>query len=229
MDVRTLDGHGGTQVELDLCTPCRAFWFDKYENLRLSPGATLTLFTVIGDAPARQTPLAEHLHCPRCQSRLRATHDVQRATRFRYWRCERGHGRFITFFDFLREKDFIRPLSTAQIAELRQQVRNVNCSNCGGAIDLAHGSTCPHCGSPLSMLDMQHAAHVVETLRAAAAPKPLDPSLPMDLLRARQEAESAFARASDSRALATETWWRDASSAGLVEAALGVVARWVKS
>ncbi len=228
METSTLEGHGGTRVELDACPACRAFWFDKYESLRLSPGATLALFQMIGDTPPRRSALSDNLHCPRCQARLLPTEDIQRHTRFRYWRCDRGHGRFITFFDFLREKDFIRPLSPEQIAQLRQQVQTVNCSNCGGPVDLTTGSTCPHCGSPLSMLDMEQAGRMVAALRDAAAPKPIDPALPVELARVRAETEAAFAKASGTGGLATDTWWRDASSRGLVEAALGVVSRWVK-
>jgi hypothetical protein len=198
METKTLEGHAGTHVELDVCTNCRAFWFDKYESLRLSPGATLTLFQMIGDTPTRRTALSDNLHCPRCQSRLLPTQDVQRNTRFRYWRCERGHGRFITFFDFLREK-----------------------------IDLARGASCPHCGSPLSILDMEQAGRIVTQLREAAAPKPIDPALPMELARAREEVEAAFAQASG-HGFDTDPWWREASSRGLVEAALGVVAGWMK-
>ena len=107
------------------------------------------------------------LKCPRCRSRLLDTQDMQRNTRFSYSRCPHGHGRFTTFFNFLREKDFVRPLSAAQLDELRQHVQTVNCSNCGAPIDLAHASSCGHCGSALSILDMQQAEKVVEQLRRA--------------------------------------------------------------
>jgi hypothetical protein len=48
-------------------------------------------------------------------------------------------------FDFLREKNFIRPLTPEQIAELRRNIQIVNCSNCGAPIDLARGAACGHC------------------------------------------------------------------------------------
>jgi len=128
--------------------------------------------------------------------RLVPATDRQRNTRFRYGRCPRGHGRFITFFDFLREKDFVRTLSAQQVAELRAQVQTVNCSNCGAPIDLAATSSCGHCGSPLSMLDMRQADALIAQLRAAAtAPAAVSPTLPLDLLMARREAERACARA----------------------------------
>ncbi len=49
MAAQTLDGHLGTTVSIDLCLPCQAFWFDSQESLRLSPGAVLRLFRIIGE------------------------------------------------------------------------------------------------------------------------------------------------------------------------------------
>ncbi len=117
-----LDAHYGATVQLDACHACHGLWADDRETLRLTPGATLQLFELIHDrrADARH-PLATRLQCARCDLRLMDTHDRQRDTPFRYWRCGRRHGRFITFFDFLREKDFVRPLSPAQVAELRRR------------------------------------------------------------------------------------------------------------
>src|SRR5688500_4784657 len=118
----TLDGHQGTRVDLDLCAPCHMIWFDRYESLRLMPGAVLQLFRLIGAAGHSTSPIPKQMTCPRCSTRLVKTNDRQRNTAFRYWRCAQEHGRLTTFFDFLREKDFIRPLSPPQIAELRRQV-----------------------------------------------------------------------------------------------------------
>src|SRR5919109_1451256 len=161
MHEETFDGHLGRSVEVDLCFSCQAFWFDARESLSLTPGSTLRLFKLIGDRSGRSQPSeADLAKCPRCRGRLRQTHDMQRATRFQYLRCPNGHGRFITFFDFLREKDFIRPLSAAQVAELRRNVQAVNCSNCGAPVDLGRGSVCAHCGSPLSMLDLGRASEL---------------------------------------------------------------------
>ena len=104
---------------------------------------------------------------PALPGALRRTQDMQRTTRFEYFRCPNDHGRLIAFFDFLKEKDFIRPLTPQQIAELRKNVQIVNCSNCGAPVDLAKGSDCAHCGSPLSMLDMNQAERLVAQLREA--------------------------------------------------------------
>lgn len=219
----TLPGHHGTTVIIDICRRCQAIWFDGHESLRLSPGGTLQLFRLIGEAAASAPqPAVATLRCPRCSLRLRPVEDRQRTTRFRYHRCPQGHGRLITFYDFLREKDFIRPLSADQIAQLRAHVQTINCSNCGAPVDLAHESRCGHCRSPLSMLDLGHATALVEQLRASEAPKAVDPALPLELLRARLDAAQALDR------LATaDAWYVDVPSEGLLGAGLRALARWI--
>jgi hypothetical protein len=165
-----LDGRLGTPLEIDLCPACRAMWFDQYEDLRMAPAATLKVFGIISEQPAAApAPLAGVLRCPRCQSRLLPTHDLQRTTPFQYWRCDAGHGRLMTYVDFLREKDFIRPLTPQQLDQLKQNVQTINCSNCGAAIDLAKDSVCAHCGSAISMLDLQQMARTIDQLHTAAA------------------------------------------------------------
>ena len=222
MTSHTVQGQLGRPVTVDLCQPCQALWFDLRESLQLTPGATLMLFRVIGEHVATPQAIeAETAKCPRCKARLRRTQDLQRSTRFEYFRCPHDHGRLTTFFDFLKEKDFIRPLTPLQIAELRQNIQVVNCSNCGAPIDLAQTSDCAHCGSPLSMLDMQQAETLVARLREAdRADKPIDPALPLALARARRETEEAF------KGLPRDTVWLDEGrSFGLVGAGLSALAR----
>ena len=225
MSAETLDGHLGTAVAIDLCQPCQMFWFDTRESLKLSPGAVLKLFRIVGEqALAPHGNLIGNPVCPRCSTRLLQTHDRQRNTRFRYLRCPRDHGRLITFFEFLREKDFIKPLSARQIEELRKNVQIVNCSNCGAPVDLAKGDACAHCGSPLSMLDMKQAGALVAELREAEqTARAIDPTLPLQLLQARQRVESAF-ESFDRR----PNWFEDVSKGGLVAAGLSSLARWLK-
>ena len=226
MQEQRLDGHNGRAIVIDLCHPCQSFWFDTHESLSLTPGSTLVLFRAIGEHAARPVPSrADLAKCPRCRARLRPTHDMQRTTRFEYLSCPHGHGRLTTFFDFLREKNFIRPLTTEQIAELRRNIQIVNCSNCGGPVDLAHGGACSHCGSPLSMLDMEQAEALVAQLRRAdeRATQPIDPALPLAMARARREGELAFAGLEGD-----EVWLRDVTHSGLVAAGLSAIARWLK-
>src|ERR1700730_7464350 len=176
----TLEARLGTTLEIDMCSLCRAIWFDRFEDLHLTPGATLKIFKVISEPAGRPTaPFPTVLHCPRCHARLLLTHDMQRRTPFQYWRCDNGHGRLMTFGNFLQEKYFVRPLTPQQLEELRQNVQTINCSNCGAAINLVNDSVCAHCGAAVSMLDLQQMARTVGQLQAAAAgPQPADGPTP---------------------------------------------------
>lgn len=220
-----LDGHLGRSIEVDLCERCQSFWFDGKENLQLTPGATLALFRAIGEHVRKpEAQHAEVVKCPHCKARLRRVQDMQRNTRFSYFRCPNHHGRLTTFFDFLKEKDFIRPLTPQQIAELRKNVQIVNCSNCGGPIDLAKGSACAHCASPLSMLDMNQAERLVEQLKAAdSGNKMVDPALPLALARARAETEAAFKGLPGH-----DPWTNEGWSMGLVGAGFSELIRLLK-
>ncbi|MGE3176378.1 MAG: hypothetical protein AB7O32_02820 [Vicinamibacterales bacterium] len=222
MTEHRLDAHQGRTVDVDLCAACQAFWFDGYESLQLTPGATLRLFRVIGEqAAARRQPLSDASRCPRCRAALIRTHDMQRNVAFQYFRCPSRHGRLIAYVDFLREKNFVRPLTADQVAELRRHVQTVNCSNCGAPVDVAHRSTCAHCGSPLSILDPAQASALVAQLQAAdEASRTIDPLLPLRLEQARREVDAAFARQRESGPdLGTD----------LVMAGLGALAGWLKS
>jgi hypothetical protein len=130
----------------------------------------------------------------------------------------------ITFFNFLREKQFIRPLSPQQLDELRQNIQMVNCSNCGAPIDLVTGSSCTHCGSPVSMLDMKQAEQMIAQLQQADRhDQPIDPTLPLQLEHATGEVEASLSSWQNDA-----DWWKNASSTGLVEAGLTAAARWLK-
>lgn len=217
MQAQMLDAHLGREVEVDLCTPCQSLWFDMRENLQLTPGATLAVFQLIGERAGRPIPQDRDIaRCPRCHAQLRRTQDMQRATRFEYFRCPNDHGRLITFFDFLKEKDFVRALTPQQIAELRRNIQSVNCSNCGAAVNLAAEAACGHCRSPLSMLDLHQAERLVAQLQAAdRTGRPIDPALPLALARARRETDRAFQGLPGDEDWDNETW-----SFGLVGAGL---------
>jgi hypothetical protein len=225
MQTHQLDARLGREVPIDLCTGCQSLWFDGRESLQLAPGATLTLFRLIGERVGR--PVVgdgDIARCPRCRAQLRRTQDMQRSTRFEYFRCPNNHGRLTTFFEFLKEKDFVKPLTPQQVAELRQSVQTVNCSNCGAPIDLATGSNCAHCASPLSMLDVHQAEKLVAQLRDADRPdQTVDPALPLALARARRESEAAFSGLPGHADWDSEMW-----SMGLVGAGLSALMRLAK-
>lgn len=217
----TLGTRLGAQITVDVCAPCQAFWFDQHTDLQLSPAATLELMKYIGEHSSSSKPaLSQTLRCPRCGTALTLAHNMARSVRFTYWQCPNEHGHFILFFEFLKEKNFIHPLSPAEIQQLRVSIQTVNCSSCGAAIDLRSNSACPYCHSPIAILDLNQQQQMLAQLKEAAAPKPADPMLPFKLARAKMEASAVFAEHDDQ-------WWIDARSGDLVQAGLNTVARWL--
>ena len=84
---------------------------------------------------------------------LKSTTDLAKGGRFSYSRCANGHGRLISFTQFLREKNFIRSLQPHEIAALSVRVKQIRCSSCGGPVNLESDKACTHCGSAISVLD----------------------------------------------------------------------------
>jgi hypothetical protein len=161
--VETYSGAGGLGV--GSCAPCNLFWFDQSGSIGLTPRAVLGLFQYIGTAAAAaRTPPASTYRCPRCSDALALTYDLQRSTRFTYWRCANDHGQLFTFNMFLREKNFIRSPSLAELNKLRETVRQISCSQCGGPIDLAKDTACTHCGAPIALIDPDGVAKAVHDL-----------------------------------------------------------------
>jgi Transcription factor zinc-finger len=169
MTTQTVEALVSTRpVEIDTCPACRLFWFDQWESTNLAPRAVLSLFQYIGRAGGQApTPLVSSFNCARCGNALEFTRDLQRTTAFTYWRCSLGHGRLISFNQFLREKNFIRAPSPVELARLRETVKQISCSQCGGPIDLAADSACSHCGAPIAMIDPDSVAKAIHELTLA--------------------------------------------------------------
>ena len=217
----TLDGRLATHITVDVCTACQSFWFDQHTSLQLSPASTLKLMKFIGEHSSTTKPtLSGVLHCPRCPGQLSLAHDMVGNMRFTYWTCANGHGKFIGFFDFLKEKKFIHALSPQEIQQLKLTVQTVNCSSCGASIDLQNNSACPYCHSPISMLDMKQQQQMLAQLQDAASPRPVNPTLPLQLAMATERTSALFDTHDDQ-------WWQDAGSGDLVQAGLKLVARWI--
>jgi hypothetical protein len=166
------------EVTLDICFPCQSIWFDHYESAQLTPGATIELFRMIHEHGSEASrPLSANARCPVCAKKLMFTHDVQGTNRFTYDRCPDWHGRFITFFHFLREKHFVRSLSGPEIERLRATVKQVRCSSCGAPVNVEKDGACSHCRAPLSILDADAVERTLGELGAKergrrAAPSP---------------------------------------------------------
>lgn len=218
----TLDSRLGIPITAEVCPPCQAFWFDHGKDFQLSPRSTLELMKYIGEHTSPAKPvLRQDLTCPQCGGTLTLAHDIARNVRFTYWNCPNDHGHFIGFFEFLKEKNFIHPLSPQEIQKLRESVHSVNCSSCGASIDLAANSVCPYCHSPITMLDLKEQQQMLEQLKQAAQPKPVDPTLPLKLAMVERQTEAQLQGVDDD-------WWGDARSSGdLVQAGLNLIARWL--
>lgn len=157
-------------LQVASCAPCNLLWFDQSGSISLTPRAVLGLFKYIGEAALGQrTQLSSTFHCPRCSGALALTYDLQRSTRFTYWRCADDHGQLFTFNQFLREKNFIRSPSLAELNKLRDTVRQISCSQCGGPIDLTKDTACTHCGASIALIDPDGVAKAVHDLTAGNA------------------------------------------------------------
>ena len=173
MAAQSVEGYGALEpIEINACEPCSLFWFDKLESVRLTPKSVIGLFQFIGKAGSARRTIVAQFNCPRCALPLAPTHDLQRATRFTYWRCNRDGGQLITFNQFLRQKNFIRMPTPAELAKLRSTVRQIACSQCGAPIDLSTDSACTHCGSPIALIDPDGVTKALQELAAGSTAPP---------------------------------------------------------
>jgi rubrerythrin len=179
-------------VTVDVCGTCGGLWFDASESPQLSRAATRELLAHVAALGTTQRAPVSPPACPRCGKRLAHAHDVQRTTRFAYWRCASGHGRFTPFAQFLREKDFVRPLGPEELARLRALIGSIRCSGCGAPVDLGHHAACPYCGCAIEGLDP-------EAIRRTLAS--LDPVAPRAMPAAAAAAFAAALAAATSRSV----------------------------
>ncbi len=191
----TLEGQYGRVIGIDVCHACNGVWFDGHEDLHLSPAGVVTLFEAMGRAAGgARTAMARRKPCPRCQTGLLRSHDRVRDTRYEFFRCAVGHGRFMTFAAFLRARHFVRDLSAAEVRELGVRVAVIKCVNCGASVDVRTGSACGFCQSPVAVLDEGQLARTLAELEAAAAQRAtVDPSWPLRAAQARRQTEAVFA------------------------------------
>jgi hypothetical protein len=143
------------RLRVDLCFGCCLIWFDQNESAQLAPAAVIELFQQIHvRRDMARTPVSSSLSCPRCAQRLILTHDLCKSGPLTYFRCPADSGRLTPFFQFLREKQFLRALTPVELQRVRVEVKQLQCSNCGAPIDLEHSTSCSYCGSAIAMLDV---------------------------------------------------------------------------
>ena len=193
----------GDTLELDICFACQGLWFDRHENLKLTPAAVVELFRLMHVHRTDQhQPLADAMACPRCVRPLEKGFDVVRSGRYMTYRCTRQHGRFSTFSSFMVEKGFVRQLTRPEIADLAQRVGAIYCTSCGAPVDIRKDHACPHCRAAFSLIDPDAVMRVMEgyaqaDARAKAVGAPASPvdigdalvALERDRTRAERERE----------------------------------------
>jgi hypothetical protein len=197
MQRRTFARKALGHVDLDMCFPCHAIWFDPYESTALTPGAVIALFREIQSHPEQPPrPLAERCRCPKCRKVLVLAHDLQRANRITYYRCADGHGRLSTFVQFLREKSFVRSLTAGEIDQLRVHVAQVRCSSCGAPVNVERDAQCGYCRAPIAILDADAVKRTLAELDAAERSRQrVDPQAAIDGLLAGKRTERRLAMA----------------------------------
>ena len=212
MTKRAHASHDAGPVCLDLCYPCHAIWIDRSESAQLAPRAVIELFRDIhGRDDGERRALAPRLACPRCRVVLVLTHDFTRSGPFSYYRCPKGHGRMTPFFQFLREKHFVRSLNPAELARLRAEVRRVNCSACGAPVDIQRDTYCKFCMAPIAVLDADAVEKALREWSDADARRPV-PS------RERIAAAMLDSKIAEARVRGADRWLPagDAATAGSV-------------
>ena len=187
MEPLTLRAHLGTPLQIDVCWGCQVIWFDPMESVALSAQSVIELFRRI-NAEKRESRnlVAMNPACPRCVSPLAITHDLGRGGSFSYHRCLNGHGRLISFTQFLREKNFIRSLNPAELQHLAVTIKQIRCSSCGASINLETDTACTHCGSAISVLDEDAVKKALEDFAShTVTPRAPSPEIIADIALSR--------------------------------------------
>jgi len=156
MQVHRFTSNQGEPLELDICFACQGLWFDRHENLKLSPASVVELFRVLHEHRTDQhQPLADPMACPRCNTTLAKGFDVVRSGRYMIYRCGRQHGRFSAFSSFMVEKGFVRHMTRPEIDDLAKRVGAIYCTSCGAPVDIRKDHACPYCRAAFSLIDPQ--------------------------------------------------------------------------
>jgi hypothetical protein len=158
-----LPGHYSGTVTIDACHKCNMLWFDTGESTQLAPDGVVELFRMISAKGGPQSAqLGERLGCVRCERKLAPTQDKVSTGQFNYFSCTEGHGRLISFSQFLIEKKFVRNLTPQEIRTLAADVKQVKCSGCGAPVNLASETACSYCRAPIAVFDRNAAKQAID-------------------------------------------------------------------
>lgn len=182
MQVHGFPGNMGETLHLDICFACQGMWFDRYENLKLTPAAVVQLFRLLHEHRADQhQPLGTRMACPRCVRPLEKSFDVVRSGRYMIYRCPQQHGRFSSFSSFMVEKGFVRHLTRPEITDLAQRVGAIYCTGCGAPVDIRKDHACPHCRAAFSLIDPDAVVRAMQGYARASTQAQAPHSSPVDI------------------------------------------------
>lgn len=173
----SLAGHYNRSIEIDICESCYLIWFDGTESVRLAGPGVLDLLHIIHEKMQRSgaDTLTVAQQCPRCQARLKNTFNQTRFGRTQHWECPQGHGYFQTFILYLAEKGYIRPITWADLKQIKATGRKLYCAGCGANMDEKPHQACPYCQSSIGVLDPNRLAQAIDlhqTNEPGLAPMP---------------------------------------------------------
>lgn len=156
LELERYEAHYGASLDIDVCHACQVLWFDQREAQRLTPDSTLQLIASMQARGAARAPAQTQGWCPRCESALKETFDRVRGQVVSYRACPNGCGRLLTFVQFLKEKQYLRDATQAELVALKASVKQVDCASCGAPVDLHHDTRCAHCAAPVAFLDAKN-------------------------------------------------------------------------
>ncbi|MDO5654016.1 MAG: zf-TFIIB domain-containing protein [Brachymonas sp.] len=218
-------------VTLEVCFACQGIWFDRGENLALSPASVLELFEQLHARRNEQhLPQGSRLTCLHCKRTLVKGYDQVRTTRYMLHRCPQGHGHFIGFSAFMAEKGFMRQLSATEVQQLAAHIRTVNCTGCGAPVDIRNETACPHCQSAFSVLDADAVDkalhdHLHAQKKLDAPPKPEDFAVAMADIHMQRERAKRIEQMEKGQI--TSSAYSDNTVDDLLEAGLELLGKWL--
>ena len=217
MLVHPFTSNRGEALELDICFACQGLWFDRHENLKLSPDSVVELFGLLHEHRTDQhQPLSDKMACPRCNTTLSQGFDVVRSGRYMIYRCGRQHGRFSAFSSFMIEKGFVRHMTRVEIDDLARRVGAIYCTSCGAPVDIRKDHACPYCRAAFSLLDPAAVVRAMEGYAQAGArpAQAAQAAPPVDIGDALVALERDRTRAERERQKSAFTATRDADAGG---------------
>jgi len=105
--------------------------------------------------------LRENVECACCAGALKPVHNRSRWGRSVQLECKRRHGAYQSFAQFLSEKGFVRPLSSADRALLTLPTGSFDCLNCGASLGPAD-PRCSYCDTLPGVFDVARLARALD-------------------------------------------------------------------